>query len=124
MNVLVFGDSIGLGLWDENGGWVGRLTEFLVKKSIASDLDEDYEIYNLGVSGDTTEGLVERFEFETRYRVGESETAIIFSAARAIFPVWLAEFWGTGYPKGGRCGGNRRRCLQALEAKTFRRLGE
>jgi len=85
MNVLVFGDSIGLGLWDENGGWVGRLTEFLVKKSIASDLDEDYEIYNLGVSGDTTEGLVERFEFETRYRVGESETAIIFSAARAIF---------------------------------------
>lgn len=58
MNILVFGDSIALGLWDENGGWVGRLTEFLIKRSIAADLEENFEVYNLGISGDTTEGLL------------------------------------------------------------------
>jgi hypothetical protein len=45
-------------------------------------------------------------------------------AARAIFPVWLAEFRGTGYPERKRCGGNRRRRIQALEVKTFRCLGK
>lgn len=79
MNVLVFGDSIVLGLWDENGGWVGKLTKDLVKKALASNLEEDYEVYNLGVSGDTTEVLLQRFEFETKQRLSDDETVIAFA---------------------------------------------
>lgn len=79
MNILVFGDSIALGLWDENGGWVGKLTKLLVGKALESELQEDYEVYNLGVSGDTTDGLLQRFEFETKQRLSDDETAIIFA---------------------------------------------
>lgn len=79
MNILTFGDSIVLGLWDENGGWVGRLTKDLVKEALTSNLEEDYEVYNLGVSGDTTAGLLQRFEFEIKQRLGEFETAFVFA---------------------------------------------
>lgn len=34
-------------------------------------------IYNLGISGDTTTGLLERFEFETKQRLKEGEEIII-----------------------------------------------
>lgn len=79
MNVLIFGDSIALGSWDPEGGWVRRLTKPLVKKVIDSDMREDYEVYNLGIAGDTTAWLLERFEFETKTRVSQTETAIVFA---------------------------------------------
>ncbi|MCK9378783.1 MAG: SGNH/GDSL hydrolase family protein [Candidatus Moranbacteria bacterium] len=54
MNTCIFGDSIIEGYYDdeEKNGWVNRL------KSIFSD----DEIYNLGISGDSTENLLNRFD--------------------------------------------------------------
>ena len=37
-------------------------------------------IYNLGISGDTTEDLLERFEFETKQRIKESEDMVVIFA--------------------------------------------
>lgn len=52
MNICIFGDSITEGIDDACGGWVGRL-----------DLNHvDANIINLGVDGDSTDDLVERFE--------------------------------------------------------------
>ncbi|MFB6145015.1 MAG: SGNH/GDSL hydrolase family protein [Candidatus Nanohaloarchaea archaeon] len=73
-NVLVFGDSIAMGEKDPEGGWTERFRKEL-------DIDEDYFIYNLGVSGDTTRDTLRRFEdeLESRRVVDESsETVLIF----------------------------------------------
>ncbi len=74
MSILVFGDSITWGTADfEHGGWVTRL--FI-------ELGRDFEIdvYNLGVSGDKTPDLLERFESETKARVEEGEEVILIFA--------------------------------------------
>jgi len=53
MKICIFGDSITEGYYDnEQGGWVKRL-------SLKFD---NHKIYNLGVSGDTTEELLKRFD--------------------------------------------------------------
>lgn len=62
MNICIFGDSIVWGAADsEKGGWVERLK---------IDFAEHYDaiIYNLGISGETTEELLERVEDESRVR--------------------------------------------------------
>jgi len=76
--ILVFGDSIVYGAWDreKEGGWVHRLRKFFDEKHFIKP-DFEYSVYNLGVSGNTTGELLERFEFETKQRVEEGEEMII-----------------------------------------------
>ncbi|PSO45487.1 MAG: hypothetical protein BRC25_02110 [Parcubacteria group bacterium SW_6_46_9] len=63
MRILVFGDSIAWGAYDqEGGGWVSRL------HSKYTDVNNDVNIYNLSISGDTTTGLLERLEIESKIR--------------------------------------------------------
>lgn len=57
---LIFGDSITQGFNDLTGGWVQRLRESLTL--------DDY-VFNLGISGDTSAGLLSRFETELRPRL-------------------------------------------------------
>ena len=70
--ILVFGDSITYGAWDTKGGWVQRLRKFVDNKNLN---EKNYYciIYNLGISGDTTEWLLERFEKEIKSRLKELE---------------------------------------------------
>ncbi len=74
--ILVFGDSIAYGKEDKKGGWVERLKNFFIEKSF-SDPNFYYSVYNLGVSGDTTEELLKRFELETKHRLWENDEIII-----------------------------------------------
>ena len=67
--ILIFGDSIAYGAFDKKGGWAERLKEKLMGKDVL--------VYNLGVSGDTTIDLLERFEQETRARY-DNDTLLIF----------------------------------------------
>lgn len=62
--INVFGSSIAWGACDnEQGGWVNRLRNYLAKE------DEKYcEVYNLGISGDTSSGLLKRFQVENEVR--------------------------------------------------------
>jgi acyl-CoA thioesterase I len=76
-NILIFGDSIVWGAWDKEGGWAQRLRKFIDQKNI-SEPNYDCTLYNLGVCGDTTEDLLERFENETKARISEEERIIIF----------------------------------------------
>lgn len=78
--VLVFGDSIAFGFWDREGGWVDRLKRFLAASSIDSNFDNYCPVYNLGIPGDTSEDLLERFKFELCQRKNDFEKyVIIFS---------------------------------------------
>lgn len=76
-NILVFGDSIGFGDYDTEGGWVDRLKRDLLTSSMNDD--HNIYVYNLSISGDTTEEILKRLENETIPRDWESkETIFIF----------------------------------------------
>jgi len=62
--INIFGDSITNGSCDEEkGGWVNRLKEFLEK-----DRENYFEVYNLGISGNNTDDILERFSNENESR--------------------------------------------------------
>jgi lysophospholipase L1-like esterase len=59
--ILCFGDSITLGN-NENGGWVGRLKVNFESKG------EHHIVYNLGIPGNHSTNLLERFDTEAASR--------------------------------------------------------
>lgn len=84
--LICAGDSITYGNWDPKGGWVGRLRESTDQQILSvyqgADLyTKHYSlVYNLGIPGDTTEGLLERLEVELKPRYNpDLETVIIFA---------------------------------------------
>lgn len=80
-NILVFGDSIAYGAWDfDGGGWVQRLRKFIGEQSLNTDIEQGRLVYSLGISGDSTQELLLRFENETKSRLDEDfQTIIIFA---------------------------------------------
>lgn len=77
--ILVFGDSTAYGAWDKEGGWAERMKIFTNKKAISSGLKFYCVVYNLAIDGDTTSGVIKRFENETKERIQEEEIIIIFA---------------------------------------------
>lgn len=77
-NILIFGDSITWGACDNQGGWVDRLKNFVNSEKEKEILDID--VYNLGISGDTSENILKRFDIESQARKSkENNTVIIFA---------------------------------------------
>jgi lysophospholipase L1-like esterase len=60
--ILCFGDSITFGQ-DYNGGWCGYLKRWFETP------EKDNLVYNLGICGDTTFDLIERFDIESNARI-------------------------------------------------------
>jgi lysophospholipase L1-like esterase len=82
MRVLVFGASITQGFWDTKGGWVQRLRSHYdtIKTQDISKEDEYPDIFNLGISGNTTKDVLNRLQNETKARItNKSNSAIVFS---------------------------------------------
>ncbi len=79
-HVVVFGDSLIYGAWDKEGGWVQRLRRYLDKRVVGSDFKLDFMVYNLGLSGETTETLLARFNQEVKPRLSEEEENLIIFA--------------------------------------------
>jgi acyl-CoA thioesterase I len=84
-NIFVFGDSDVQGFWDSRGGWATRLKQYFDALMVsAPDFPEHsfyYMVFPLGISGDTTRDILERFELETKKRMGweNAEQILIFS---------------------------------------------
>ncbi len=73
--ILIFGDSITLGAFDyECGGWTIRLKKYF----------KNHEIYNLGVSGDTTNDLLKRFKLEVKTRKPRSNRPLVIIFAIGV----------------------------------------
>jgi len=80
LQIFVFGDSITYGAWDIEGGWVAQLRKFLDEKRLADPDKYEFIVYNLGISGNDTYDLLERFEFEIKQRLDkEMETIVVFA---------------------------------------------
>ncbi|MDP4009305.1 MAG: GDSL-type esterase/lipase family protein [bacterium] len=71
-SICVFGDSTSWGAWDmQKGGWVNRLWFCVANRP----RKEYVEVYNLSISGGTTETILERLESESTVREAD---ALIF----------------------------------------------
>lgn len=80
MNIIVFGSSIEQGFDDtEKGGWVNRLFLEYGTREKGQVHGDFYAVFNLGISGDTSDGIVKRFESELARRL-DSENLIIFES--------------------------------------------
>lgn len=81
MKILVFGDSITQGMWDMSGGWVQQLSSVVHSASLDNILNGDgksiIKVYNLGISGDSTEGVLKRLKNEVESRRLNSEDEVI-----------------------------------------------
>lgn len=76
MQILIFGDSITYGLYDEeDSGWVNRL-----RKKLENNKKEKYTIYNLGIPGDRTYNLMNRFDIELNSRLKNDEEKMVVFA--------------------------------------------
>ena len=73
--ILVFGDSTAHGSLDPAGGWVAHLNAYCERKALESP-NYYFPVYNLGISGDVSTGLLRRFANETRVRIGEEKETI------------------------------------------------
>lgn len=81
MRVFFFGDSITQGFFDEKGGWAQRLINHYHSKT-RENLGQDFwiECFNLGVSGDTVDGLIRRIELEvTNRQLLDDENVIVLA---------------------------------------------
>ncbi|MAG12202.1 hypothetical protein CL630_00105 [bacterium] len=65
--ICIFGDSITWGAVDpQGGGWATRLRNFFESQELR--VDQDIDVYNLGVSGDNSDDLIKRFNMEMNAR--------------------------------------------------------
>jgi lysophospholipase L1-like esterase len=62
--INIFGDSIVHASYVEGGGWADRLRNNLEKRT-----DDYFRVYNLGIDGEDTDGLLKRFANENEARL-------------------------------------------------------
>ena len=78
MQVYVFGDSITQGFHDlASGGWCNRIAIELMRREVETNYDEDHAVFNLGISGDTSDGVVGRIEPELAARGSSRERLLL-----------------------------------------------
>ena len=69
-SIVIFGDSITQGAFDaESGGWVSRLAAFVYGKEKADRTGDTTIVFNLGISGESSVRMKERFQTELSHRV-------------------------------------------------------
>lgn len=77
-NCLFFGDSITYGEYDGVlGGYVEILKRYCHTEFYNNNANE-VNCFNLGIGGETTEGLMNRFEVETKARLTPDENLVFF----------------------------------------------
>ncbi len=77
-SMICFGDSITRGESDADyGGWADRIKTRLIKQFVETGKDK-ISVFNMGISGETTNGLIQRFqhEFLTRQAVDKQNTVL------------------------------------------------
>jgi len=77
-SMICFGDSITRGESDADyGGWADRIKTRLIKQFVETGKDK-ISVFNMGISGETTNGLIQRFqhEFLTRQAVDKQDTVL------------------------------------------------
>jgi len=77
-SIICFGDSITRGESDAvYGGWADRIKTQATKQFLETGKDK-ISVFNMGISGETTNGLIQRFEneFVTRQALDKQDTVL------------------------------------------------
>ena len=81
--IVVFGDSIAYGKWDEQGGWVARLRDH-IDHLCNFGKPGNVQVYNMGIPGELAVRMVKRVPEELRMRIDLADTkgnnVVIFAA--------------------------------------------
>lgn len=98
MIILIFGTSTTRGAYDSEGGWVSRLDQFIKSKRIKLGAGAEYyrPVYNLGIDGNRSADILNRFDNEVRARFEPSEALVIIFELGANDAAWLNNentFW-------------------------------
>jgi acyl-CoA thioesterase I len=75
MRILAFGDSITYGAGDSQGGWADRLKKEFHQAKLSEEAD--HQLFNLGIGGDTSRGLLKRIDPEVQIRTKWPVTVLI-----------------------------------------------
>ena len=68
MVILIFGDSITQGYWDEKGGWADRIKSSVMSSDIKQGFKGYHGIFNLGIDANFTHHVIDRFDDEVNAR--------------------------------------------------------
>lgn len=77
--ILVFGDSIAYGKWDEKGGWVARLREYVDQTHNIGKRGNE-QVYNLGIPGEMALRMIDRVEKELSTRIEKNDKSLVIYA--------------------------------------------
>lgn len=81
--IFVFGDSLVYGAWDSQGGWCDRLKQKLHQRKIDGSENVKYQVFNLGIGGETSRSLLKRFKTEIDARNRSDWPVVILIATGA-----------------------------------------
>ena len=73
--ILCFGDSIVMGTWDTQGGWVDRLKQYFYTEYF--ERKRKVQVYNLGIGGEFSGGLAKRMRSEIEARLDSKWEPVI-----------------------------------------------
>jgi lysophospholipase L1-like esterase len=73
--ITVFGGGTAHGLWDSKGGWSQRLRNYLYKRTIDTNGEEHWEVYNLAIRGDSSQDIRKRFQRDLKETMKHNEDA-------------------------------------------------
>jgi lysophospholipase L1-like esterase len=82
-SIVIFGDSITQGFWDTRGGWVQRIRSKFDEEFLLEDVFDGsvpyLDFYNLGIDGDTSNGVLSRLEDDLKPRLGDDGDVVVFA---------------------------------------------
>lgn len=83
MRVYIFGGSTAQGYYDTLGGWATRIAVHYQQETLKQLDDETVtrdEVYNLGIAGETTEGVLKRIKQEVEARrISDDDECIVLA---------------------------------------------
>lgn len=77
-DIFIFGDSVTQGFYDaESGGWPSLLFAALNQRTMETKIKDFFSLFNLGISGNTVQDVLNRVESDLKYRLQEKERMVI-----------------------------------------------
>jgi lysophospholipase L1-like esterase len=76
--LVALGDSITLGHWDDEGGWLARIRRTADEHVVASMRQQYLTVYNLGISSNTSRHVLGRYRGEVDARHDSAEETELF----------------------------------------------
>lgn len=77
--IVIFGDSITYGKWDNSGGWAARLRSYIDEKCNIG-MGGNVQVYNLGIPGDVTLKMLDRVKKELLPRIDVNDNTVVLLA--------------------------------------------